>query len=66
LDEGNSTIAEFIGSGLPPNINVIHFPTALSGNVNLYTLTANDRYRLDRLGASAPPSSLAAGTGISR
>jgi hypothetical protein len=30
--------------------NVIDFPKALFGSVNLYTLTANDRHRLDRLG----------------
>ena len=52
FDRHNSIIGEFMWSGLPPNINVIHFPNAPFGSVNLYTLTANYRYKLERLGGS--------------
>jgi hypothetical protein len=52
FDRHNSIIGEFMWSGLPPDINVIQFPNAPFGSVNLYTLTANYRHQFDRLGGS--------------
>jgi hypothetical protein len=50
IDRYNSIIGEFMWAGLPPNIDVIHFPNAPFGSVNLYTLTANRRYQFDHFG----------------
>ena len=43
---------EFLWSGLPPNNFVLHPISAPVGHVNLYTLTANDRYGFDRIHGS--------------
>jgi hypothetical protein len=63
IDKHHSIIGQFMWSGLPPNIDVLHFPNAPFGSVNLYTLTANYRYKLDRLGGSPFGAYLIAGGG---
>jgi hypothetical protein len=52
INKKNSVIGEFMWSGLPPNVSILHPVSAPFGNINLYSLTANYRYDLDRLGGS--------------
>lgn len=52
IDKHNSILAEFMWSGMPTNFDVLRPPTAPYGKINLYTFTANYRYRVDRLGHS--------------
>jgi hypothetical protein len=48
----HALIGEFMWAGLPPNRFVIHPIDAPFGNVNLYALTANYRFQLDRIARS--------------
>ncbi len=52
ISKRNSIIGEFMWAGLPPNIDVIHPIDGLFGSVNLYSLTANYRYQVDRISDS--------------
>jgi hypothetical protein len=52
INKRNSIIGEFMWSGLPPNFSILHPVNAPFGNVNLYTLTANYRHSVDRIGHS--------------
>jgi len=47
----DSIIGEFQWNGMPPN-TIIHVPGAPFGNVNMYSITANYRHHIDRLGGS--------------
>jgi hypothetical protein len=53
LNKKNSLIGEFMWSGLPPNFFVLHPVGAPSGHINLYTLTGNYRYHIDRVRGGA-------------
>ena len=53
LNKKNSISAEFMWTGLPPNLFVIQPVRAPFGNVNLYSLTANYRYHHDHINNSA-------------
>ena len=52
IDRKNSISGEFMWSGLPPNLFILHPLNAPFGNVNLYALTANYRYHHDRISGS--------------
>jgi hypothetical protein len=52
IDKHNSIIGEFMWAGMPPSLSILHPVNAPTGHVNLYTLTANYRYKLDNLGGS--------------
>jgi hypothetical protein len=52
INKNNSIEGDFMWSGLPPNLTVIHPVLAPSGHMNLYSLTANYRYHLDSIGGS--------------
>jgi hypothetical protein len=52
IDKHHSILGEFMWSSMPTNPSVIHRVNAPYGNANLYALTANYRYRHDRLGGS--------------
>jgi hypothetical protein len=52
IDQHHSIIGEFMWAGLPPNLSVIQPVAAPTGSVNLYSLTANYRYKVDRVGGS--------------
>ena len=45
-------MGEFLYSGLPPNISVLHPINAPSAHINLYALTANYRYQIDNINKS--------------
>ena len=62
MNRHNSIITEFMWTGLPPN-TVLHPVGAPFGNVNLYTITANYRYQVDKLGGSPFGAYLIAGGG---
>jgi len=51
IDKKNSILAEFQWNGLPPN-NILHPVNAPFGNVNLYSITTNYRFSLNKLGGS--------------
>ncbi|HWB85993.1 MAG TPA: outer membrane beta-barrel protein [Bryobacteraceae bacterium] len=63
IDKRHSVIGEFMWSGLPPNRFALQPINAPFGNVNLYTLTANYRYHLDKIGGSAFGAYVIAGGG---
>jgi Outer membrane protein beta-barrel domain len=52
INKRSSIVGEFLWSGLPPNIFVLHPIEAPFGNINLYTLTADYRYAIDRIHGS--------------
>jgi hypothetical protein len=52
INKRSAIIGEFMWSGLPPNLSVIHPINAPFGSINLYTLTANYRYSIDRIHGS--------------
>jgi hypothetical protein len=52
ISQRSSIIGEFLWSGLPPNNFVLHPISAPVGHINLYTLTANYRYGIDRIHGS--------------
>jgi len=52
INNKNSIIGEFMWAGLPPNRFVVHPIDAPFGSINLYSLTANYRFQLDRLNRS--------------
>jgi hypothetical protein len=49
MTKRSAMIGEFMWAGLPPNFSVLHPVNAPFGSVNLYTLTANYRYDMDRI-----------------
>jgi hypothetical protein len=49
INKQTSIVAEYMWSGLPPNLFVLHPIGAPSGTSNLNTLTANYRYEIDRI-----------------
>src|SRR4051812_40690781 len=49
ISKRNAILGEFLWSGLPPNNFVIHPLDAPSGSINVYSLTANYRYSVDRI-----------------
>jgi hypothetical protein len=52
LNKHSALLGEFMWSGLPPNLTALHPVNAPFGNVNLYALTANYRFQMDRLHGS--------------
>jgi len=52
INKRSSIIGEFLWTGLPPNNFVLHPISAPVGHINLYTLTANYRYGIDRIHGS--------------
>jgi hypothetical protein len=52
ISKRSAIVGEFMWSGLPPNISVIHPVNAPFGSISLYTLTANYRYGIDRIHGS--------------
>jgi hypothetical protein len=50
LSKSNSIIGEFMWSGLPPSLSVLHPVNAPFGSINLYTLTANYRHSFNHMG----------------
>ena len=52
IDRKNSITGEFLWSGLPADLATIHPIDAPTGSINLYSLTANYRHHIDRIGGS--------------
>lgn len=52
IDKHNSILGEFMWTGMPTNFDVLRPPTAPFGKINLYTLTANYRFSVNKLGHS--------------
>lgn len=52
INKRSSIVGEFMWSGLRPNLFVLHPINAPFGRINLYTLTANYRYAIDRIHGS--------------
>ena len=52
INKKNTITGEFMWSGLPPSVFTIHPLEAPSGNIRLYSLTANYRHHIDRIGGS--------------
>ena len=52
INRHSAIIGEFMWSGLPPNLFVLHPVSAPFGNINAYALTANYRYEFDRIQGS--------------
>ena len=52
ISKHSAIIGEFMWSGLPPNLFVLHPINAPFGKINVYTLTANYRYGVDRVHGS--------------
>ena len=52
INQRSAVIGEYLWSGLPPSLNVLHPIDAPFGTINLYTLTANYRYGIDRVHGS--------------
>ena len=52
LNKRSAVVAEFMWSGLPSNLFVLHPVNAPFGSINLYTLTANYRYSFERIHGS--------------
>lgn len=52
MHKHNSIVGEFMWSGLPPNLFVLHPVDVPFGSVNLYTMTANYRYHADSIAGS--------------
>jgi hypothetical protein len=52
LNANNSISGEFLWSGLPPNLFILHPIEAPSGNMNLYSLSATYRRHVDRIHGS--------------
>jgi hypothetical protein len=49
LDKHNAIIGEFMWNGLPPSIRLFHPINGLTGSVNLYSITANYRFQVERI-----------------
>jgi len=49
INKRSSIIGEFFWSGLPPSISVLHPINAPVGHINLYNMTVNYRYQIDRI-----------------
>lgn len=52
FNDHNSIIGELMWAGMPPTGVVAHSQNGQLANVNLYSITANYRYKLERLGGS--------------
>jgi hypothetical protein len=52
FDNHNSVIGEFMWAGMPSSISTPHPADGPLGRVNLYTFTANYRYKVDKLRGS--------------
>src|SRR5438105_657980 len=52
LDKHNSILGEFTWNGLPPDLFVLQPVNAPFGNANLYSGTAEYRYKIDKVGGS--------------
>jgi hypothetical protein len=52
FDNHNSLIAEFMWAGLPPQFAALNPPNGPLARVNLYSVTPNYRYKVDRLRGS--------------
>src|SRR5690242_124465 len=52
INSKNSISAEFMWSGLPTSLFVLHPIDAPSGSINLYSLTANYRHHIDSIHGS--------------
>jgi Outer membrane protein beta-barrel domain len=52
IDKKDSIIGEFMWSGMPPNLSILHPVNAPFGSINLYTLTANYRHSFNKIGGS--------------
>jgi hypothetical protein len=52
IDKKNSISGEFMWSGLPTSVFVLHPIDSPSGNINLYTLTVNYRHHIDSIHGS--------------
>jgi len=63
IDRKNTIFGQFMWSGLPANVFVIHPEDLPHGHINLYTLTANYRHHIDSLRGSPFGVYVAAGGG---
>jgi hypothetical protein len=52
INKNNSIEGDFMWSGLPPSLSILHPINAPTGSMNLYTLTANYRLHLDSIGGT--------------
>jgi len=52
MNKNNSIEGDFMWSGLPPNLTVIHPVLVPQGSMNLFSLSANYRYHVDSIGGS--------------
>jgi hypothetical protein len=52
FDDHHAVIAEFMWAGLPPSVSVQHSVNGPLAKVNLYTITANYRYKIDKIRGS--------------
>lgn len=52
LDKKNTIFGQFMWSGLPANVFVLHPVDLPHGHINLYTLTANYRHHIDSIHGS--------------
>ncbi len=52
LDKHSEILGEFMWNGMPPDLSVIQPPNAPFGRINLYSFTAEYRYKHDRFGHS--------------
>ena len=52
IDKKNTIFGQFMWSGLPANVFVLHPLDSPQGHINLYTLTANYRHHIDSLRGS--------------
>jgi hypothetical protein len=53
INKKNSISGEFMWSGLPASVFILHPIEAPSGNINLYSLTVNYRHHIDSIHGSA-------------
>ena len=53
FNKNNSIEGDFLWSGLLPALSLVHPINTPTGNVNLFSLTGNYRFHIDRIGDSA-------------
>lgn len=53
FNKNNSIEGDFLWSGLSPSLSLVHPINTPTGNVNLFSLTGNYRFHVDRIGESA-------------
>jgi hypothetical protein len=63
MNKHSSLEGDFMWSGLPPNLFVIHPVLAPTGHMNLFALSANYRYHVDRIRGSLLGAYLIGGGG---